>query len=180
MTLNHEEFTRRFEQHILPERFVKIRHGGYLAHNGKNKRIAAIQEQLNLPKPMPQITIPFSLQMLQRTGIDYSCCSKCKTGKMIIVASYHNHNGTLININNQNRSKTKNKLSPLKRALHKILNKSITKQKTKIKIYCCNFIRLGKGSYAKAKSILYNLQSVQAQNSIKVVAAALYKSYKTS
>ena len=42
LTLTHEEFARRFEQHILPKRFVKIRHGGYLAHNGKNKHIAAI------------------------------------------------------------------------------------------------------------------------------------------
>ena len=28
MTLSHAEFVRRFEQHILPKRFVKIRHGG--------------------------------------------------------------------------------------------------------------------------------------------------------
>ena len=35
MVLSHEEFARRFEQHILPKRFVKIRHGGYLAHNEK-------------------------------------------------------------------------------------------------------------------------------------------------
>ena len=28
MVLSHEEFARRFEQHILPKRFVKIRHGG--------------------------------------------------------------------------------------------------------------------------------------------------------
>ena len=109
MTLKYKEFARRFEQHILPKRFVKIRHGGYLANNGKNKRIAAIHEQLNLPKPMPKITIPFSLQMLQRTGVDYTCCSKCKTGKMIIVASYLNHNGTLINIKDLHRRKTNNK-----------------------------------------------------------------------
>ena len=106
----------RFEQHILPKRFIKISHGNYLAHNGKNKRIAAILEQLNLPRPMPKVTIPFSLQMLQRTGVDYTCCPKCKTGKMIIVASYLNHNGTLININDLNRRKTKNKSSPLKEA----------------------------------------------------------------
>ena len=116
MTLSHEEFARRFEQHILPKRFVKIRHGGYLAHNGKNKRIAAILQQLNLPRPMPKVTIPFSLQMLQRTGVDYSCCSKCKTGKMIIVASYLNFNDTLINIKDLQRRKTKNKSSPLKGA----------------------------------------------------------------
>ena len=116
MTLSHEEFARRFEQHILPKRFVKIRHGGYLAHNGKNKRIAAIHQQLSLPKPMPKVTIPFSLQMLQRKGVDYTCCPKCKTGKMEIVASYLNHNGSLVNIKDLNRRKTKNKSSPLKAA----------------------------------------------------------------
>ena len=116
MTLSHEEFARRFEQHILPKRFVKIRHGGYLAHNGKNQRIAAIHAQLNLPKPMPKVIIPFSLQMLQRTEVDYSCCPKCKTGKMEIVSSYLNHNGSLVNIKDLNRRKIKNKSSPLKGA----------------------------------------------------------------
>ena len=115
MTLSHEEFATRFEQHILPKRFVKICHGGYLAHNGKNKRIAAIHQQLNLPKPMPKVIIPFSLQMLQGTGIDYSCCPKYKMDKMEIVSSYLNNNGTLVNIKDLNRRKTKNKSSPLKR-----------------------------------------------------------------
>ena len=58
-----------------------------MVHNGKNKRIAAINAQLKLSKPMPKVTIPFSVQMLQRTGVDYTCCPKCKTGKMEIVAS---------------------------------------------------------------------------------------------
>ena len=112
MTLSHEEFARRFEQHILPKRFVKIRHGGYLAHNGKNKRIAVIHEQLKLPKPMPKVIIPFSLQMLQRMGEDYSLCPVGKAGKMERIASYLNHNGTLVNINDLNRERTKNKTSP--------------------------------------------------------------------
>ena len=34
MTLNNEEFTRRFAQHILPHRFVRIRHYGILATPG--------------------------------------------------------------------------------------------------------------------------------------------------
>jgi hypothetical protein len=58
MTLGHEEFARRFEQHVLPRRFVKIRHGGYLAHNGKKGRIAAMHRQLDLPRPMPRVIIP--------------------------------------------------------------------------------------------------------------------------
>ena len=110
MTLSHAEFVRRFEQHILPKRFVKIRHGGYLAHNGKKLRIAAIHQQLKLPRPMPKVIMPFNLQMLQRTGTDYSICSKCREGKMEIVASYLNHNGTLINI--KDLQKLKNKASP--------------------------------------------------------------------
>jgi len=110
--LHHEEFLRRFEQHILPARFVRIRHGGYLAHNGKNNRIAAILLQLKLPKPMPKVIIPFSLQMLQRTGIDYSICPKCKAGKMEIIASYLNHNGILVNIKDITVRATKNKASP--------------------------------------------------------------------
>src|SRR5665647_262707 len=114
MTLSHEKFALRFEQHILPKRFVKIRHGGYLAHNGKNKRIAAIHQQLNLPNPMPKVIIPFNLQMLQRTGVDYTICPKCKEGKMEIIASYLNHNGTLVNIKDLNRRRTKNKSSPPK------------------------------------------------------------------
>lgn len=109
MTLSHEEFLRRFEQHILPARFVRIRHGGYLAHNGKNHRIAAILLQLQLPKPMPKVIMPFSLQMLQRTGIDYSICPKCKEGKMEITASYLNHNGSLVNIKDLTRRRTKTK-----------------------------------------------------------------------
>jgi len=33
------EFLRRFELHILPKRFVKIRHYGLLQNHGKIKRL---------------------------------------------------------------------------------------------------------------------------------------------
>lgn len=118
MTLDHEEFARRFEQHLLPKHFVKIRHGGYLAHNGKNKRIAAIHEQLQLPAPMPKVIIPFALIMLQRTGEDYSQCPHCKAGKMMRVASYLQHNGVLVNVKELNRQRARNKASPKITANH--------------------------------------------------------------
>lgn len=118
MTLTHEEFARRFEQHLLPKHFVKIRHGGYLAHHGKNKRISAIHQQLQLPAPMPKLTIPFALIMLQRTGEDYSQCSHCKTGKMTRIASYLQHNGELVNVKELNRQRTRNKASPVIQSIH--------------------------------------------------------------
>src|SRR5690606_15089700 len=38
MTLSASEFIRRFEQHILPERFTKIRTYGYLANRNRHQR----------------------------------------------------------------------------------------------------------------------------------------------
>jgi Putative transposase/Transposase zinc-binding domain len=35
MTLTHQEFIRRFAQHILPKRFVRIRHYGILSRRGR-------------------------------------------------------------------------------------------------------------------------------------------------
>jgi hypothetical protein len=111
MTLTYAEFLRRFEQHILPRRFVKIRHAGYLSHQGKNARIAALHQQLQLPKPMPKVIIPFSIQMLQRTGTDYRLCPLCKQGKMVIVASFINVDGQLVNVE---KLGLRNKASPLR------------------------------------------------------------------
>ena len=50
--------------------------------------------------------------MLQRTGEDYSLCPNCKSGKMERIASYLNHNGAQVNINELNRHRIKNKDSP--------------------------------------------------------------------
>ncbi len=108
--LSHVAFIRRFEQHILPRRFVKIRHAGYLSHNGKHKRIEAIHKQLVLPMPMPKVITPMQLQVLQRTGVDISICPKCGTGKLMLVASFVMINNELKNTNTLN-----NIGSPLKK-----------------------------------------------------------------
>ncbi|MEJ7739718.1 MAG: transposase [Chitinophagaceae bacterium] len=74
MVLTHPEFLRRFEQHILPKGFVKIRHAGYLHAKNKMERIAAVCAQLRLPAPMPRIHIPAALRLLLQTGKDISRC----------------------------------------------------------------------------------------------------------
>lgn len=40
-------------------------------------------------------------------GVDYTCYLKCKTSKVLIVASSLDHNGILVNINDLNLRKTK-------------------------------------------------------------------------
>src|SRR4051812_38483089 len=46
MTLSNEEFTRRFVQHILPHRFVRIRHYGILSSNWKRGKLQQLQNSL--------------------------------------------------------------------------------------------------------------------------------------
>jgi hypothetical protein len=46
MTLTHGEFIRRFALHILPKRFVKIRHYGFLSSTWKRQKLKLLQEKL--------------------------------------------------------------------------------------------------------------------------------------
>jgi hypothetical protein len=50
MELDLGEFVRRFCLHVLPERFVKIRHYGLLANRGRQERIGQIQAMLGAPQ----------------------------------------------------------------------------------------------------------------------------------
>lgn len=48
MTLTHAEFIRRFSLHILPKRFVKIRHYGFLSSTWKRQKLKLLQEKLKV------------------------------------------------------------------------------------------------------------------------------------
>lgn len=51
MTLSLQEFVRRFCLHLLPERFVKIRHYGLLSNRDRQKRLAHARQCLALSTP---------------------------------------------------------------------------------------------------------------------------------
>lgn len=60
MTLATAEFVRRFALHVLPERFVKIRHYGLLGNRQKQTRLARARQLLGAapipaPKPRPEL-----------------------------------------------------------------------------------------------------------------------------
>ena len=112
MTLEHVEFLRRFEQHILPQGFMKIRHAGYLHSKNKMERIAAACNQLKLPAPMQRVHTPVALRMLLQTGKDITLCPVCKKGRMQLVKTFIYHNGCLIDtaqLRNRGSPKTKKK-----------------------------------------------------------------------
>jgi len=85
MELSEHEFLRRFEQHILPKRFVKIRYYGFLQNHGKKQRLTMIRKQLKLKEPPPAVEIPVSVRMLEKFGKDVFQCEQCKTGRYQLV-----------------------------------------------------------------------------------------------
>jgi Putative transposase/Transposase zinc-binding domain len=84
MTLNADEFIRRFLLHVLPKGLIKIRYFGFLAHTNKKKDIPLIRKLIDPDAILPEkIQETISEMMLRLTGIDITCCPRCKKGKMI-------------------------------------------------------------------------------------------------
>ena len=86
MTLNADEFIRRFLLHVLPKGFMKIRYFGFLSNIKKKEYIPIIRQ---LIKPMAELLVKIkeTVQqiMLRVTGIDITCCPQCQKGKMITI-----------------------------------------------------------------------------------------------
>jgi hypothetical protein len=77
MTLTHEEFIRRFSLHILPKRFVKIRHYGFLSSTWKRKKLKLLQEKLRVKVLERVEQKPFLPK-----------CPCCKTGNLHRIAVF--------------------------------------------------------------------------------------------
>ena len=84
MSVDASEFIRRFLLHVLPKGFMKIRYFGFLANVKKKENIRLIRKLIGVAMKIPGI-IKETIQqvMLRVTGIDITCCPKCKKGKMM-------------------------------------------------------------------------------------------------
>ena len=81
LTLPTAEFMRRFCLHVLPERFVKIRHYGLLGNRQKQTRLARARELLGaLPPPKPQ---PLPELLRTTTTTTPACCPFCQQPGLI-------------------------------------------------------------------------------------------------
>ena len=89
MTLSSTEFIRRFEQHILPQRFTKIRTYGYLANRNRHKRISEVLKKMKLPPHKGLVKIPLQLRMMERYGIDINLCPCCKQKTLQLLKIYY-------------------------------------------------------------------------------------------
>ena len=86
MTLEAQEFIRRFLLHILPDRFMRIRHFGFLANRSKKQALSQCRKLLDLDPALPQSPILSAKDWLVKiTGLDPSRCPCCHEGTMIVV-----------------------------------------------------------------------------------------------
>ena len=89
MILNAAEFIRRFEQHILPHRFTKIRTYGYLSNRNRHQRINEVLKKMKLPLHKGLVRIPLPLRMREHFGIDMTECPCCKNKTLLLVQVYN-------------------------------------------------------------------------------------------
>jgi predicted nucleic acid-binding Zn ribbon protein len=89
MTLSAAEFIRRFEQHILPERFTKIRTYGYLGNRNRHRRINEVLKKMKLPLHKGLVKVPLQLRMIEQYGIDLTECPCCKGKTLQLVMAYY-------------------------------------------------------------------------------------------
>jgi hypothetical protein len=79
MRVTADEFLRRFLLHVLPKRFVRIRHYGLLASRNVATRLQRCRELLGQP-PAAKAAFPKTwLDLLEQwTGLDFGCCPSCQ------------------------------------------------------------------------------------------------------
>jgi hypothetical protein len=88
MTLKADEFIRRFLLHVLPHRYVRIRHFGLLENRKRKDNIALCRELIDgcktvtKEKEKPET---WQGQLLRICGIDINICPICKKGTMVMV-----------------------------------------------------------------------------------------------
>jgi len=88
MSLNANEFIRRYLLHILPKGFQRLRHYGLLAN--RYKKINLNQARIALKQPEIKCSMKENIDklMLRLTGTDIALCPRCNSGRLNIVISF--------------------------------------------------------------------------------------------
>src|SRR5690606_38029918 len=73
LTLKNEEFTRRSSLHILPKRFVRIRHYSIISSRWKRGKLQQLQQDLNIIRP----------EIEPKTQLKKCYC--CKVGNLVML-----------------------------------------------------------------------------------------------
>jgi hypothetical protein len=87
MTLDSEEFIRRFLLHVLPKGFVRIRHYGFLANRHRKEKVAHCRQLLGAAEEEQSIgdtKVTVSSDVPANTDAA-NVCPVCGTGNMVLI-----------------------------------------------------------------------------------------------
>jgi len=86
MTVPAAEFIRRFLLHVLPHRFMRIRHYGYLANRHRREKLEICRRLLGCT---PTTVAPPIAPCEQGDGKEATIpCPACKTGRLLIIETF--------------------------------------------------------------------------------------------
>lgn len=86
LRLPGQEFVRRFLSHVLPDKFVRIRHFGFLGSRNKKKNLETARKLLNVKTCVEIIKDEdFNQLLLRVTGVNVMACPNCSTGTLIAI-----------------------------------------------------------------------------------------------
>lgn len=85
MTLEADEFIRRFLLHTLPQGFQRIRYYGLFANRYREDNLALCRQLLNAPPPatLPNESIDYRDRYEQLTAVSLRLCPVCRLGHMV-------------------------------------------------------------------------------------------------
>jgi hypothetical protein len=88
MTLDADEFIRRFLLHVLPDGFQRIRYYGFLGNRYREEKLARCRELLGMPPDPPPTEESKDYRELyeELTGCSLRECPLCHQGRMVTVA----------------------------------------------------------------------------------------------
>src|SRR4030088_3377244 len=88
MTVEAEEFIRRFLLHVLPEGFQRIRYYGFLANRYREQKLARCRELLDMQAPEPtasKASMDYHDRYEELTGSSLWQCPVCHQGRMLMI-----------------------------------------------------------------------------------------------
>jgi len=88
MTLQAEEFIRRFLLHVLPEGLQRIRYYGFLGYRYREQKLAHCRKLLAMPAPAPpasEAARDYRARHEELTGSSLRECPICHHGRMLVV-----------------------------------------------------------------------------------------------
>jgi len=82
MTLDAHEFIRRFLIHVLPPRFVRIRHFGFLANRHRAKNLALCRRLLGTSTSPASSAVASQAPSSPKDAVPEGMCPSCRQGRL--------------------------------------------------------------------------------------------------